>query len=233
MKRNVYQKVNEFTEKLHELRVALSEFREICIFISQCEKLSGELEGERRSHADELRQINQDINHLEDIFKSLKNETDSKKESITRKYREIERDLSRTNEILCESGIPETDLLTNEMLFPSQFNDVIDNNAANHLALTTPLVLNQLSHLSFLEMLNRHRNHILEASDRILCTSSGNVAATAAASMTTIMPAISEPAKMKKCLSCEQLIHRNAPICPRCKAKSRSKYSKRSRKLEQ
>nr|CDQ01176.1 Bm7591, isoform a [Brugia malayi] len=84
----------------------LSTLREICMFITHCEKLSAELESERRSHADELRQINQDINHLEDTFKSLKNGND-------------------------------------------------------------------------------------------------------------------------KCQSCEQLIHRNAPICPRCKAKSRSKYSKR------
>ncbi|MCP9263638.1 Zinc finger C4H2 domain-containing protein [Dirofilaria immitis] len=206
------QKVNEFTARLHELRVVLSEFREICIFINQCEKLSVELEGERRSHADELRQINQ-------------------KNSIAQKYHEIERELNHTNEFLIESGISEIDLLTNEILFPSQFNEMIDNNAANHLILKTPLALNQLSHLSFLEMLNRHRNQILEASDRMLY-SSGDTAATATTSITSIMSAISEPAKMKKCQSCEQLIHRNAPICPRCKAKSRSKYSKRSRKLD-
>uniref|UniRef100_A0A8R1XQW9 C4H2-type domain-containing protein n=1 Tax=Onchocerca volvulus TaxID=6282 RepID=A0A8R1XQW9_ONCVO len=226
------QKVNEFTGKLHELRVALNDLREICLFITKCEKINGELEGERRLHADELRQINQDINHLEDTFKSLKNGNDAKKDSLTQKYREIERDLNCTNEILCETGIPETDLLTNEILFPSKFDEMIDNNAANHLTLTTPLVLNQLSHLSFLEMLNRHRNQILGSSDRILCTSGGITRATATASITSIMSAISEPAKMKKCQTCEQLIHRNAPICPRCKAKSRSKYSKRSRKLE-
>uniref|UniRef100_A0A1I7VRZ7 ATG11 domain-containing protein n=1 Tax=Loa loa TaxID=7209 RepID=A0A1I7VRZ7_LOALO len=190
------QKVNEFTGRLHELHVALNEFQGICIFITQCEKLNGELEGERRSHADELRQINQDINHLEDTFKSLKSGNDARKDSIAQKYREIERDLNHTNEILCESGISETNLLTNEMLFPSQFDEVIDNSAANHLALTTPLVLNQLSHLSFLEMLNRHRNHILEASDRILYTS-GGVTATATVSMNSIISAISEPAKMK------------------------------------
>ncbi|VDK81016.1 unnamed protein product [Litomosoides sigmodontis] len=229
------QKVNEFTRKLHELRFALNGLRDICIFISQCEKLSVELESERRSHADELRQINQDINHLEDTFKSLKNGNASKRECITQKYREIERDLGRINDILCDIGISEMDLLTNEILLPSHFDDIIDNSStANHLTLTTPLVLNQLSQLSFLEMLNRHRNHILQASDRISCTSSSETA-TATTSFTdnsSILSVISEPAKMKKCQSCEQLIHRNAPICPRCKAKSRSKYSKRSRKLE-
>uniref|UniRef100_A0A915PH08 Uncharacterized protein n=1 Tax=Setaria digitata TaxID=48799 RepID=A0A915PH08_9BILA len=209
------RKVNEFTDRLHELRVALSELREICIFISQCEKLSNELEGERRSHADELRQINQDINHLEDTFKSLKNGNDAKKDSIAQKYREIERDLDRTNEILCESGITETDLLTNDILFPSQFDEMIDSNATNHLALTTPLVLNQLSHLSFLEMLNRHRNHILEASDRIMMSTSGTVTATATAtaSVTSIIPAIGgEPTKMKvqQILSRDQIRLRTA-----------------------
>lgn len=36
-----------------------------------------------------------------------------------------------------------------------------------------------------------------------------------------------QPPPMKSCLSCHQQIHRNAPICPLCKAKSRSRHPKR------
>ncbi len=36
-----------------------------------------------------------------------------------------------------------------------------------------------------------------------------------------------QPPPMKSCGSCHQQIHRNAPICPLCKAKSRSRHPKR------
>ncbi|KAI3383822.1 hypothetical protein SNEBB_010240 [Seison nebaliae] len=34
---------------------------------------------------------------------------------------------------------------------------------------------------------------------------------------------------MKTCFSCQQQIHRNAPICPLCKAKSKSKSNRKQR----
>ena len=39
-----------------------------------------------------------------------------------------------------------------------------------------------------------------------------------------------QPPPMKKCQSCQQQIHRNAPICPLCKAKSRSINPKKPKK---
>jgi hypothetical protein len=39
-----------------------------------------------------------------------------------------------------------------------------------------------------------------------------------------------QPPPMKTCLSCNQQIHRNAPICPLCKAKSRSRNPKKPKK---
>lgn len=39
-----------------------------------------------------------------------------------------------------------------------------------------------------------------------------------------------QPPPMKSCLSCNQQIHRNAPICPLCKAKSRSRNPKKPKK---
>lgn len=45
------------------------------------------------------------------------------------------------------------------------------------------------------------------------------------------MPAFrQQPPPMKQCLSCHQQIHRNAPICPLCKAKSRSRNPKKPKK---
>merc|ERR1711963_46814 len=42
-----------------------------------------------------------------------------------------------------------------------------------------------------------------------------------------------QPPPMKSCLSCHQQIHRNAPICPLCKAKSRSRNPKKPKKKEE
>lgn len=39
-----------------------------------------------------------------------------------------------------------------------------------------------------------------------------------------------QPPPMKSCLSCHQQIHRNAPICPLCKAKSRSRNPKKPKR---
>jgi len=39
-----------------------------------------------------------------------------------------------------------------------------------------------------------------------------------------------QPPPMKSCMSCNQQIHRNAPICPLCKAKSRSRNPKKTKK---
>lgn len=41
-----------------------------------------------------------------------------------------------------------------------------------------------------------------------------------------------QPPPMKSCLSCNQQIHRNAPICPLCKAKSRSVNPKKPKKKQ-
>lgn len=48
-----------------------------------------------------------------------------------------------------------------------------------------------------------------------------------ASSVTTPAAFRQQPPPMKSCGSCHQQIHRNAPICPLCKAKSRSRHPKR------
>ncbi|XP_070559509.1 zinc finger C4H2 domain-containing protein-like [Ptychodera flava] len=42
-----------------------------------------------------------------------------------------------------------------------------------------------------------------------------------------------QPPPMKACLSCHQQIHRNAPICPLCKAKSRSRNPKKPKRKQE
>uniref|UniRef100_A0A914YND8 C4H2-type domain-containing protein n=1 Tax=Panagrolaimus superbus TaxID=310955 RepID=A0A914YND8_9BILA len=61
-----------------------------------------------------------------------------------------------------------------------------------------------------------------------LFSQSSSAAAAAAASKSSSDSHQSPP--MKICQSCKELIHRNAPICPLCKSKSRSKNPKKPKK---
>ena len=53
-----------------------------------------------------------------------------------------------------------------------------------------------------------------------------------AAAVVAAAPFRHQTPPMKSCLSCHQQIHRNAPICPLCKAKSRSRNPKKPRKKD-
>lgn len=58
------------------------------------------------------------------------------------------------------------------------------------------------------------------------------MAAQAAGGSPVPAPFRQQPPPMKSCLSCHQQIHRNAPICPLCKAKSRSRNPKKPKKKD-
>uniref|UniRef100_A0A915BVT8 C4H2-type domain-containing protein n=1 Tax=Parascaris univalens TaxID=6257 RepID=A0A915BVT8_PARUN len=135
------QKIDEFSVRLRELLAVYEEAEATRCFIAECEKMSTELDNERKSHADELRQINQDINHLEDTLKGVKGNKDSKKEIIARKYDEIERELRSTNQLLRESGVPEEELLSREQFLPLIEDELF--------SLCFPLILHSVRNFAF------------------------------------------------------------------------------------
>ncbi|KHN85027.1 Zinc finger C4H2 domain-containing protein [Toxocara canis] len=214
------QKTDEFRERLRELLEVYEEVEATRSFIVECEKMNTELDNERKSHADELRQINQDINHLEDTLKGVKGSKDSKKEIIARKYDEIERELETTNQLLRESGVPEEELLSRDQFLPFIEDDVAVEQPTSS-SLTSSMWFDQMSPLSLFGILQSQRSRLFNGSSE--CGVPPLLDSTSRTS-------ISDHAKMKKCQSCDQLIHRNAPICPLCKAKSRSKHPKRPRR---
>jgi hypothetical protein len=62
----------------------------------------------------------------------------------------------------------------------------------------------------------------------------GNMGSNAVAERPSSTAFRQQPPPMKSCLSCHQQIHRNAPICPLCKAKSRSRNPKKpKRKMDE
>ena len=79
-----------FEQRCQELRRDLTTLADLRTHLVQCEKLEGELDTERKGHAEELRQINQDINNCEDMMKTLRSERESRRGSLLRKVEELE-----------------------------------------------------------------------------------------------------------------------------------------------
>ncbi|CAJ0604850.1 unnamed protein product [Cylicocyclus nassatus] len=176
----------------------LNEVRE---HLSNCRKTEEDLENERKSHAEELRQINQDINQLEDILKALRSEREAKKMKLTKQMEELRVAMEQANESIRAAEIvdmyfEESDSIPKE-LFEGFFN-------------TSP-VKPSIASLSFLG------NHFPFLP---------------ALTMTTPKTPSQDMSKMKTCEACGAQIHRNAPTCPMCKTRSRSKNPKRSKKRD-
>ncbi|PIO65426.1 hypothetical protein TELCIR_12906, partial [Teladorsagia circumcincta] len=66
--------------------------------LANCQKTEEDLENERKSHAEELRQINQDINQLEDILKTLRSERETKRARLTKRMDELRVAMNQANE---------------------------------------------------------------------------------------------------------------------------------------
>ena len=93
-------------------------------FQKKFERISFDLENERKIHAEELRLINQDINHLEDILKSTKSSQDVQKKFLRQKFLIFKKDLFFLNKFFFESGISEKNFLSFDMFQKFDFLEV-------------------------------------------------------------------------------------------------------------
>ncbi|TMS34582.1 hypothetical protein L596_002143 [Steinernema carpocapsae] len=115
-------KVNEFHETLDCLKRDVEVYEANETFLQKCDHCAAGLETERKAHAEELRLINQDINHLEDIIKNLRNSQETKKSHLLRKLAEFQVEIHHTNEFCRSTGVPENQLI--DMNVMSAFNDL-------------------------------------------------------------------------------------------------------------
>ncbi|KAF8363998.1 hypothetical protein PRIPAC_90921 [Pristionchus pacificus] len=203
------EKLSEFERCASEVKQHIREWSDVRDYIDDCENLSNELEGERKEHADELRQINQDINHLEDILKSLKAQRESTREAVIKKVEDFRKRVEAANEVVKIAGFSDFSFVLEEEL-PKECLDCLAltpdlNQEKVHPAAPMPVLPSFPINfpLALLQSLQQQPQP-----------------------MRTI-----DQAKMKTCDSCQQQIHRNAPTCPMCKAVCRSKNPKRRRQV--
>ncbi|KJH45493.1 hypothetical protein DICVIV_08465 [Dictyocaulus viviparus] len=145
----------------------------------------------------------QDINQLEDILKSLKSERETKRVQLTRQMDELRVAMNQANESIRAADIMNVALEVS--------NDIPKELLEGVFAPTSPK--HSISSLSFL------RSHFPFLSPLAMSSN--------------VKGFMQDVNKMKTCESCGAQIHRNAPTCPMCKTRSRSKNPKRCRKKDE
>lgn len=165
---------------------------------------------EKMAHVEELRLIHADINMMEATIKQAEEERNRSLEDAKRLYEDYKPLKEQVDEMRHDVGLDRLpDLQEEEEKITPEFFD---------------------------KQKTEWQNDTTEAN-----IPQSLVAAAAAAQTLQVSRNKNErqafrqqPPPMKACLSCHQQIHRNAPICPLCKAKSRSRNPKKpKRKLDE
>lgn len=197
---------------------------------------------EKMAHVEELRQIHADISSMEQVVKQSEQDRNRHLEYAKHLNREFVPLKQQIDKLRQEIELPRLPELHEEdpKIRPDFFekNSITDwhhshgsealnemSNQPMHLAaaaavMQRPAVVQQAMSLQP----SMHPQH------RIIQSGAAPAVGSERPSSTAFRQA---PPPMKSCLSCHQQIHRNAPICPLCKAKSRSRNPKKpKRKLD-
>ncbi|KAI6217209.1 CRE-GST-13 protein [Aphelenchoides besseyi] len=187
-------------------------------FLEECDQVLTQLLAEHKTHTEELRLINQDINHLEDLLKNVRNSQETQKVDLTRKVSEFRFEVRGANQLIKSSEIENVDeenenliLDENELLkVPESLSESTDQPTATSLP-NSSVPWSQLFVRQNLPLFRFNSNAPNRpVANRQIGQETAN--------------------KLKNCQSCLRSIHRNAPTCPYCKVRSRSKNPRRSKK---
>ncbi|XP_054273487.1 zinc finger C4H2 domain-containing protein [Macrosteles quadrilineatus] len=191
---------------------------------------------EKMAHVEELRQIHADINAMENVIKKAEEARGrciDRARRVHEDYRPLKLDIDRMRrdylglERLPELHEEEAGLITPEMFARSYFEKHFKTDwRPENATITSFAHAHQAAAASAFLAPVQPPLQLLPSSSKI--------------DHHRPMPPVPGPAPtfrqqpppMKSCLSCHQQIHRNAPICPLCKAKSRSRNPKKPKKKD-
>ncbi|TMS34584.1 hypothetical protein L596_002144 [Steinernema carpocapsae] len=236
---NAKYKLEDFEARRSELLAELSEYQQSEQFISETERVIKELQDERDAHTEIIQQINQDKKGLETVVSEERDKQREMESNLTKKYEQIFRLLDQSNQLAKESGISEENLISPECA----------NLAQAAMPPIPPNFLNQFKHMPTIMhqaalslnfdpsmfMVANQANHQLGRLQLPRGPNANPLTSVAGASGLSTIPSFSKSSDhqsppMKTCQTCLQQIHRNAPICPMCKSKSRSKHPKKAKR---
>ncbi|CAJ0583680.1 unnamed protein product, partial [Mesorhabditis spiculigera] len=105
----IREKLNVLVEERKTLTETALDWKKGKNFMEECRRVLTELEEERKGHAEQLRQINQDINLLEDIMKSMQTTANTNKADLCVKAEYLQRTMQMINQLIGNTG--DADLL--------------------------------------------------------------------------------------------------------------------------
>uniref|UniRef100_T1IG76 Uncharacterized protein n=1 Tax=Rhodnius prolixus TaxID=13249 RepID=T1IG76_RHOPR len=205
---------------------------------------------EKMSHVEELRQIHADINAMENVIKKAeeaKSRSWDRAKRIHDEYRPLKDDIDRMRrdylglEKLPELHEQESELITPDLFAKSYPEKTFKETWRPDVAAMSGFMHPHPSTSAFMPPLQPPPIPIIPSTSKAPdpplpplpgpppTFSNNNLSAFR---INFILLQKQQPPPMKSCLSCHQQIHRNAPICPLCKAKSRSRNPKKPKKKD-
>ncbi|XP_046848307.1 zinc finger C4H2 domain-containing protein-like [Xenia sp. Carnegie-2017] len=166
---------------------------------------------EKMSHVEELRLIHADINMMENTMKQSQKSRDRCLDNVRRlhaDYIPLKEEIDKMRDSIGLDklpGLPDEEKLK---------KDYLNNNRTRPTWLHSPPDFLPPTVTSQIMVATRAANQMVSKPLTPLDS----------------RPFRQQPPPMKSCLSCHQQIHRNAPICPLCKAKSRSRHPKKNKR---
>ncbi|XP_003745269.1 zinc finger C4H2 domain-containing protein [Galendromus occidentalis] len=231
-KLEVLKEIRVRTVQLDKIKKKLTSEVEATVNEERClDEYRTELEQliqEKMAHVEELRQIHQDINAMEQVIKQAQEERNRRLDLAKQLNHEVRRLKDVVDSYRGEIGLTKLpEVHDDEPLLKPEFfeRQRFDIQPSSHqdmgaapqvlpVPTDNPILQQQQQQLASAVQQMRQRSGIIERPQSSAAFRQ-------------------QPPPMKSCLSCHQQIHRNAPICPLCKAKSRSRNPKKpKRKME-
>ncbi|KAE9553445.1 hypothetical protein FO519_003358 [Halicephalobus sp. NKZ332] len=225
-------KLDDFANRQNELLAELSEFQKTESFIKKTLDTISELNTEKEAHSDVIQSINKDKDDLEKVINSAREEQREIQENLMSKYQQIFEIIEQANKFATDSGVPES-----ELIGPTVVPQNAISNAAQQALLASQRPLSNRTQSNNPQFPNFPLFFDFPPAMRQAAASLMLQSMDASRNLSMFNPGPSKSSEslhqsppMKECASCHQQIHRNAPICPMCKNKSRSKNPKKPKR---
>ncbi|CAI4233405.1 unnamed protein product [Auanema sp. JU1783] len=220
-------KLDDYVRRKKELLRELAEFRSNEILIKEVSKTIDDLNREKEEHSEIIQAINHDKQELEKEVEDTRFEMRDLEGKILKNYEQLMKIMEQSNDKIRESGLGEDNLITAEDI-PHADISKLSQAALLQSVPTAPVAATSSPLHPFKNLTPSMMNPFLE--QMFLSGSPATFRGPPVPSHIKSTDHQSPP--MKQCQSCFQQIHRNAPICPMCKSKSRSKNPKKPKRKD-
>uniref|UniRef100_A0A7E4V9U1 C4H2-type domain-containing protein n=1 Tax=Panagrellus redivivus TaxID=6233 RepID=A0A7E4V9U1_PANRE len=235
------QRLHEFNTRRNEFFTEISEFQVTEDFMAKVSKMLEDLNEEKEAHSEIIQSINHDKSELERMINAARDEQRVQEERLSRGSEQLLLLLEQSRRLATESGIPGEEFAVGDVLPQNAFTIAAQQAIeSGNLPARAPSQSSQaratptapFPNLSFMFDPSRMPPGLQQAAAFMIAGGMDPSRGIFPPQVPPPKPSDNQHTSppMKECASCHQQIHRNAPICPMCKSKSRSKNPKKPKR---